>query len=77
MRGEVASHALLNERVWGYSNMTDGALVKPHISSIRRKLIKAGGDRRLIRTIYGAGYALSVELLLPHQIEYAGPVSAH
>jgi len=69
MRGEVASHALLSERVWGYANMSDGSLVTPHISSIRRKLIKAGGDRESIRTLCSAGYAISLDLLAGRELE--------
>ncbi len=57
--GEVVSHVFLNERIWGYSNLTDGTLLKGHISSIRRKLAAAGAERDPIRTIYGVGYVLS------------------
>lgn len=59
MEGQVLSHALLNHRVWGYSNLGDGTLLKGHVSSLRRKLRDAGFDGSLIRTIYGVGYALS------------------
>jgi len=57
--GEVVSHVFLNERIWGYPNLTDGTLLKGHISSIRRKLTAAGADRDPIRTIYGVGYVMS------------------
>ena len=57
--GQVLSHAYLNERIWGYTNMKDGTLLKGHISSIRRKLRKAGDRNETIRTVHGVGYALA------------------
>lgn len=59
MDGQVLTHAFLNERVWGYSNLSDSTLLKGHVSSIRRKLRAAGFGTHLIRTVYGVGYALS------------------
>lgn len=59
MEGQVLSHSFLNARVWGYPNLTDGTLLKGHVSALRQKLMRAGSDRSLIRTIYGVGYALS------------------
>jgi two-component system OmpR family response regulator len=57
--GQVLSHSFLNERIWSYPNMKDGTLLKGHISSIRRKLKKAGGNEEMIRTVHGVGYAFS------------------
>jgi len=57
--GEVVTHVFLNERIWGYSNLTDGTLLKGHISSIRRKLAAAGAESDPIRTIYGVGYVMA------------------
>ncbi len=57
--GQVLSHAFLNDRIWSYPNMRDGTLLKGHISSIRRKLRKAGGDEEMIRTVHGVGYAFN------------------
>ncbi|MCK9485645.1 MAG: response regulator transcription factor [Dehalococcoidia bacterium] len=59
MDGQVLTHAFLNERVWGYPNLSDSTLLKGHVSSIRRKLRAAGFGTHLIRTVYGVGYALS------------------
>lgn len=59
MDGGVVSHAALNERIWGYSNLSDGTLLKGHVSSIRRKLAAAGFRSDVIRTVYGVGYALA------------------
>jgi DNA-binding response OmpR family regulator len=55
--GQVLSHAFLTEQIWGYTNVGDAALVKNHISSLRRKLRSVGGDGRMIRTLHGIGYS--------------------
>ena len=57
--GQVLSHSFLNDRIWNYPNMKDGTLLKGHISSIRRKLRKAGGEEEMIRTVHGVGYAFN------------------
>jgi DNA-binding response OmpR family regulator len=56
--GQVLTYAYLNERVWHYTHMRDGSLLKGHISSLRRKLREAGGDPSTIRTVQGVGYSL-------------------
>ncbi|OAI40202.1 hypothetical protein AYO38_06260 [bacterium SCGC AG-212-C10] len=56
--GEVLSHTFLTEQVWGYTEVANAALLKGHISSIRRKIRAAGGDESMIRTIHGQGYCL-------------------
>ncbi len=56
--GQVLSHSYLNDRVWGYGNMTDGTLLKGHISAIRRKMRDAGGTEEMVRTVHGVGYSL-------------------
>ncbi len=58
MPGQVLSHSYLNDRVWGYGSMTDGTLLKGHISAIRRKLRDAGGQEEMVRTVHGVGYSL-------------------
>ena len=57
--GQVLTYAVLNERVWGYPNLSDGTLLKGRISSIRAKLREAGFEDNVIRTVYGVGYALA------------------
>src|SRR5690606_35165539 len=47
--GQVLSHRFLNERIWSYSNLEDGTLLKGHVSAIRRKLRDAGGRPEMIR----------------------------
>jgi len=59
--GQVLSYAALNERVWGYSSLHDGTLIKGHVSSIRSKLRAAGCDPDIIRTVYGVGYGLTTD----------------
>ena len=56
--GQVLSHSYLNDRVWGYGSMTDGTLLKGHISAIRRKMRDAGGTEEMVRTVHGVGYSL-------------------
>ncbi len=55
----VFSKEVLLSRVWGYDYLGDPNIVEAHISHLRDKL----GDRppRLIRTVYGAGYAFHPE----------------
>ena len=57
--GQVLSHAFLNERIWDYSNMHDGTLLKGHISALRRKMKQAGAATTMIRTVHGVGYSLA------------------
>lgn len=56
--GEVLDHAFLTEQVWGYTEVSNAALLKGHISSIRRKIKAAGGSENMIRTLHGHGYSL-------------------
>jgi len=57
--GQVLSHAFLTERVWGYTNVEDGALLKARISALRRKIRDVGGNEEIIRTVHGVGYSLT------------------
>ena len=57
--GEVLTHEFLNERVWSYPQLSDGTLLKGHISSLRRKLRDASGRDDTIRTVHGVGYSFS------------------
>jgi DNA-binding response OmpR family regulator len=51
-------HAFLNARVWNYPNLSDGTLLKGHVSSLRRKL-RAAGAGTVLRTVHGVGYRLA------------------
>ena len=57
--GQALSHGFLTEKVWGYKNVDDAALLKGHVSSIRRKLRDAGGHDELVRTVHGVGYSFT------------------
>ncbi len=59
--GQVMSYAQLNSRIWNYPNLQDGALLKGHVSSLRRKLRQAGCEGELVRTVHGVGYALNLD----------------
>ena len=54
---QVMTRDVLLDRVWGTDYLGDGNLIEVHISALREKL--GDGDRRLIRTVRGVGYALS------------------
>lgn len=56
--GEVLDHSFLTEQVWGYTEVSNAALLKGHISSVRRKIKAAGGSENMIRTFHGHGYSL-------------------
>ena len=55
--GQLLPYGFLNREVWGYVNVEDSILLKGHVSSIRRKLVAAGGCGEMVRTVYGAGYS--------------------
>jgi DNA-binding response OmpR family regulator len=57
--GQVLSHAFLSERVWGYKNVHDATLLKGHVSALRTKIRKAGGNEEMIRTVHGVGYSFT------------------
>ena len=58
--GQIVPYAAINHRVWGYSDMRDGSLLKGHISALRSKFRAAGYESDPIRTVYGVGYGLRI-----------------
>lgn len=48
---------LIYDRVWGYDFGPSGNALRVYIGYLRRKL-EADGERRLIQTVHGVGYAL-------------------
>ena len=59
--GEVLSPEQLLQRVWGYAPGTgDGGLVRWHIKQLRDKIEPDPGSPRLIETVSGHGYMLSI-----------------
>jgi hypothetical protein len=54
--GQVLSRSALLQAVWGY-DAVDPNTVEQHVAHLRRKL----GEPRVIRTVWGVGYALRAE----------------
>ncbi|MFJ5264672.1 response regulator transcription factor [Streptomyces sp. NPDC088387] len=55
--GQVLSRMQLLEQVWGYTWETDTNVVDVFIGYLRKKL-EAGGERRILQTVRGVGFAL-------------------
>lgn len=60
--GQALPHVFINQRVWSYSNLPDGTLLKGHISALRRKLRRVRGSESMLctGTVSRVGYALAV-----------------
>jgi two-component system, OmpR family, response regulator MprA len=54
---QVLSRAQIFDRVWGYDFGPSSNALEVYIGYLRRKL-EAGGERRMIHTVRGVGYAL-------------------
>jgi two-component system response regulator MprA len=54
--GIVCTHQMIYERVWGYDFGPDSKALAVYIGYLRRKL-EADGERRIIHTVRGVGYA--------------------
>ena len=54
---QVLTRSLIFDRVWGYDLSASSNLLDVYIGYLRRKT-EAGGERRLIQTVRGLGYAL-------------------
>lgn len=57
---QVLTRDVINERVWGYDFPTTSNSLEVYVGYLRRKL-EADGERRLIQTMRGFGYALRAE----------------
>jgi DNA-binding response OmpR family regulator len=55
--GRVVTRTQILDHVWGYEYSPDSNLVDVYITYLRRK-VDRGHQRKLIRTVRGAGYAL-------------------
>ena len=55
--GRVVTRTQILDHVWGYDYSPDSNLVDVYVTYLRRK-VDRGHQRRLIRTVRGAGYAL-------------------
>ena len=56
-RGRVLTRTMLLERVWDIHFDPQTSVVETHVSRLRAKIDKPFGDKPLIRTIRGSGYA--------------------
>lgn len=54
---QVLPRDTIMERVWGYDFPGESNVLEVYISNLRRHL-EAGGERRLLQTVRGAGYVL-------------------
>jgi DNA-binding response OmpR family regulator len=54
--GQVLTHQILTDRVWGYEGVDDASLLKGHIRNLRRKLENDSSDPVYIHTVAGIGY---------------------
>jgi DNA-binding response OmpR family regulator len=55
--GQVLTHSLLLERVWGYDSEIESNAVKVYVATLRAKL-NAAGEPDLIHAVRGVGYVL-------------------
>lgn len=53
----VLTRGIIMDRVWGYDFQGESNVLEVYIGYLRRKL-EEGGERRLIKTVRGAGYSL-------------------
>jgi len=56
-QGRVLTRTQILDHLWGYDYTPDSNLVDVYVAYLRRKVDKAG-ERPLIRTVRGVGYAL-------------------
>ena len=54
--GQVLTHQILTDRVWGYEGVDDASLLKGHIRNLRRKLENDSSAPVYIHTVAGIGY---------------------
>lgn len=62
--GEVISRDTILQRVWGHSESGGSNVIDVYVRYLRQKL-EAGGERRLLQTVRGQGYALTERLPVP------------
>ena len=58
--GRVVTRTMIADHVWNYDTCNESNVVDVYISNLRRKL-DDGFDRKLIHTVRGAGYQVSLE----------------
>ena len=55
---QVFTRRKLLERLWEIDSISGEGTIKTHINNLRQKIALAGGDRKIIETVYGVGYRL-------------------
>ena len=66
--GEVIIRDTILQRVWGHSESGGSNVIDVYVRYLRQKL-EAGGERRLLQTVRGLGYALTERLQAPQPKE--------
>jgi DNA-binding response OmpR family regulator len=54
--GQVLTHQILTDRIWGYEGVDDASLLKGHVRNLRRKLEHDPSTPGYIHTVSGVGY---------------------
>ncbi len=57
----VFSKEALFEKIWGCDYISDAATVSVHINRLREKIEEDARNPKIIETVWGAGYRLSLE----------------
>jgi DNA-binding response OmpR family regulator len=63
--GQVLTHQILTDRVWGFAGVDDASLLKGHIRNLRRKLELDSSEPVYIHTVTGIGYTFKRNNLVP------------
>jgi len=56
-RGNIVTHTILQEKVWGISEITSSNVINVFIHHLRKK-IDIKGEKALIKTVRGSGYKI-------------------
>ena len=71
--GQVLTHAILTDRVWGYEGVDDASLIKGHIRNLRRKLEPDAAHPTYVQTVPGIGYTFGRRAAGPPSMEGTDP----
>ena len=56
--GRVLTNTYITKEIWGSSVESDIASLRVHIATVRKKIEKADGENKCIRTHIGIGYCM-------------------
>ena len=65
--GRMVSAEQIMSKVWPFEAESDVAVVKTHISNLRKKIASAIGEEDVIRNVAGVGYTLRQPSPVPRQ----------